>query len=569
MKKMLYILNIANRVNNFSYTSMKAAQALGFDYHIAGNWKYATDQERVEDERKYGIHIYQIDFIRTPYHIGNIKAYKQLKEIVEREKFDVIHCNTPIGGVVGRLIGKSCKIPTVIYQAHGFHFYNGAPLFNWMIYYPIERWLAHYTDALITINQEDYQRAQSLKLRNHGKVYYVPGVGIDVEQYKHRNNERESKRLELGLSENDIAVISAGDLINRKNYKVSIEAIAKAKNPKIHYFICGEGNQREELEKMVQKEGLKNNVHFLGFRKDIKQLLYASDIFLITSLQEGLPRSLLEAMASGLPCVVSNIRGNTDLVVDKENGYLIKQDDACGFATALNTLASDPELRRLIGRNNIERILNFDNSASEAELESVYKNAGGGSLISFVPQWARKRKEIGIPLNAFLLISIGDINKNKNNKIIIKAIKDLDNVFYVLCGEGPMTQSLKTISNERITFLGYRADIVELLMAADLYVLPSYREGLSRSLMEAMASGLPCVASEIRGNTDLINHYGGFLCKTNDTECFYQAIKKMLDRSEDIRTLMGDHNRARIREFSLENVCCELMKIYQSLNRDG
>ena len=161
MKKMLYILNIASRVNSFSYTSMKAAQELGFEYHIAGNWGYANDEERISDEKKYGIHIYQINFIRTPYHPGNIKAYQQLKKIVEREQFDLIHCNTPIGGVVGRLIGKSCKIPTVIYQAHGFHFYKGAPFLNWILFYPIELWLANYTDVLITINQEDYQRAKS------------------------------------------------------------------------------------------------------------------------------------------------------------------------------------------------------------------------------------------------------------------------------------------------------------------------------------------------------------------------------------------------------------------------
>lgn len=373
MKKMLYILNIANRVNNFSYTSMKAAQELGFDYHIAGNWNYASEQERAEDEKKYGIHIYQIDFIRTPYHPGNIKAYKQLKEIVEREKFDVIHCNTPIGGVVGRLLGKSGKVPTVIYQAHGFHFYKGAPVLNWMIYYPIERWLARYTDALITINQEDYQRAQSFKLRNRGKVYYVPGVGIDVDQYNPGRFDRGRKRTELGLLDDDIMIISAGDLIARKNYRTSIEAISKTRNSKINYFICGEGPERERLQKLTSELGMDSYIHFLGFRKDIRELLWASDIFLFSTLQEGLPRSLSEAMACGLPCVVSRIRGNTDLIQDDIGGYCCESNNSDEFAERIQFLSSNAELRSKMGKDNISALRSFSIAKSEEEIERIYK----------------------------------------------------------------------------------------------------------------------------------------------------------------------------------------------------
>ena len=374
MKKMLYILNIANRVNNFSYTSMKAAQELGFDYHIAGNWKYANDQERIEDEKKYGIHIYQIDFVRTPYHPGNVKAYKQLKEIVEREKFDVIHCNTPIGGVVGRLLGKSCKVPTVIYQAHGFHFYNGAPVLNWMIYYPIERWLAHYTDALITINQEDFERAQSFKLRNHGKVYYVPGVGLDPAVYHISEDVRQKKREELGLKNDDIALISAGDLVKRKNYQISVKSIAQAKNKRLQYYICGTGPEEDNLKELAKQLNADNQVHFLGFRSDMKELFGAADIFLFSTLQEGLPRSLSEAMASGLPCVASKIRGNIDLIQDGIGGTLCSADDVAAYSTAINQLASDADLRKKMKEANLKRIRSFDNEAAEHALLSIYRS---------------------------------------------------------------------------------------------------------------------------------------------------------------------------------------------------
>lgn len=372
-KKMLYILNIANRVNSFSYTSMLAAQSLGIEYHIAGNWNYQSDEEIKADEKKYGIHIYQIDFIRTPYHPGNIKAYKQLSEIVKEEKFDIIHCNTPIGGVVGRFLGKKYKIKTVIYQAHGFHFFKGAPKRNWMLFYPIEKILARYTDIMITINKEDYKRAKKFRLRKNGKVFYVPGVGLDPSLFVVSDDVRKNKRQELGLNVNDIALFSAGDLVKRKNYTVSIEAVAKADNKLLHYFICGTGAEDTKLRKLAQKLGVAEQIHFLGFRTDIVELLAASDIFLFTTLQEGLPRSLSEAMAAGLPCIASKIRGNIDLIQDGKNGILCEKNDSDAFAKALNELAKNKLLRDRMRVENFQRIKKFDINASYAALLSIYK----------------------------------------------------------------------------------------------------------------------------------------------------------------------------------------------------
>ena len=154
--KILYILNIAKKVNNFSYTSMIAAKECGLQFHIAGNWSYSDASERENDEKKYGIRIHQIDFVRNPYSLKNRKAYKQLLSLCKQESFDVIHCNTPIGGFLGRIVGNKCNVHKIIYQVHGFHFYKGAPIINWILYYPIEKWLARKTDIIITINKEDF-----------------------------------------------------------------------------------------------------------------------------------------------------------------------------------------------------------------------------------------------------------------------------------------------------------------------------------------------------------------------------------------------------------------------------
>lgn len=372
--KLLYILNIAERVNNFSYASMISAKKIGMEFHIAGNWSYASDEERIADEEKYGIRIHQIDFVRTPYRLENLKAYKQLKKLVMTGKYDLIYCNTPIGGVLGRFVGKSCKVKKVIYQAHGFHFYKGAPKKNWLIYYPVERWLAHYTDALITINSEDFELAKNkFRLRNNGKVYYVPGVGIDTEQYNSNEKTRKEKRLELGLEENDIALISMGDLIERKNYDSAIRAVAEANEPRLKYFICGSGIEEEKLKTIAKKLGIEKQIYFLGFRSDVKDLLVSADIFLFTTKQEGLPRSMMEAMASGLPCIASRIRGNTDLLDGTNGGFLCDVTDVCAYAEKIKLLANDETLRRDMGKNNLITIQKFNIRNVSEEVRKIYE----------------------------------------------------------------------------------------------------------------------------------------------------------------------------------------------------
>ena len=374
--KMLYILNTTNRVNNFSYSSMIAAQQLGVEFHIAGNWTgYSDNKEKEADEEKYGIRIHQIDFIRTPYDLRNIKAYKQLVQLIKREKFDAIHCNTPTGGVLGRLAGKKCKVRKIIYQAHGFHFYKGAPKKNWLIYYPIEKWLAKYTDALITINNEDYELAKSkFQLRHNGKVYYVPGVGIDLSQYDLPDGVREKKRKELGLKETDIVLISSGELNENKNNQIIIQALSKLRHENLHYIICGTGSKYDELKKMTSDNGLDDYIHFLGYRNDIKELYRASDIFVMPSLREGLSRSIMEAMASGLPCVVSNIRGNTDLLENTNSGLLCEATDVLAYTKKIKKLANDETVRKTMGKNSLVAIQKFNMETVEIAVSKVYKS---------------------------------------------------------------------------------------------------------------------------------------------------------------------------------------------------
>lgn len=388
MQKVLFISNLSNGVSSFSIASIHAASNLGVEFYLAANFDGASKDKLLSDEAEYGIHLCQIDLARSPYSKKNITAYKQLVKLIENEKIDCIHCNTPVGGLLGRLAGMKCGVKKVIYQAHGFHFYKGAPKKNWLLYYPIEKWLAHYTDALITINQEDYEIAKSkFKLRNKGKVYYVPGVGIDLKQYNSENvdNIRTKLRDEIGLGEDTTVCISMGDLIPRKNYGVAISAIGqlKEKYPQLHYAICGKGPELDNLKNLAQGHGVSDRVHFLGFRSDIKDLLKAADVFLFTSLQEGLPRSTMEAMASGLPIVCSRIRGNTDLIDEGKGGVLFDPENASECAASLDQLLSSD--MNAMSRYNLDKINEFSLEAASATMTEVYQNelsenSGGGTL---------------------------------------------------------------------------------------------------------------------------------------------------------------------------------------------
>lgn len=370
MSKILFISNIATSVGSFSVASIEAAHRNKLDFYLAANWASAKKEQIIEDENNYNVRIINIDLSRSPYSPKNITAYKQLVEFIKKENIDYIHCNTPVGGLLGRLAGKKCKVKKVIYQAHGFHFYKGAPLKNWLLYYPIEKLLAHYTDALITINKEDYERAQGFKLRKGGKVYYVPGVGIDLSQYELPESTREIKRKELGLKETDVALISAGELNANKNNKVIIEALGNLQNKNVHYFLCGVGPCEEELKELAKSKGISEQVHFLGYRTDIKELLRAADVFVMPSYREGLSRSIMEAMASGLPCVVSDIRGNRDLVDNGKGGYLC---ECIGDYVNAIDRETDHHTRIVQGESNQQKIKDFRIDFVIEQLEKIYK----------------------------------------------------------------------------------------------------------------------------------------------------------------------------------------------------
>ena len=348
------------KLDNVSYPCLVNALKMGYDVY------YGVNRNNPESLNcNLPIHLYDSHTYRSITAIkDNIIAYHNAKDIVSKGNIEVIHCNTPIGGLIGRLVGKNYHIDKVIYTAHGFHFFKGAPLFNQTILKMAERIMAHWTDAIITMNEEDYQSALKFKLRKGGKVYKVHGVGINLDDFSDIQVDYKTKRAELGLKDTDI-------------YGIAIEALAKIKNNNVHYLICGVGPEKDNLEKLAVENEIAERIHFLGFRSDVKELMKISDIFLFTTLQEGMPRSMMEAMASGLPCIASKIRGNVDLLDEGQGGYLREPSDLEGISECISSLLDNPNLREKMGKYNLEIIKSYDVKVVIREIERIYKEILG------------------------------------------------------------------------------------------------------------------------------------------------------------------------------------------------
>ncbi|MBE6564444.1 MAG: glycosyltransferase family 4 protein [Ruminococcaceae bacterium] len=285
---------------------------------------------------------YHIDFSRFPLSLDNMKAYKQLKQVIEKGKYDIVHCHTPNASVITRLVCRKYRKKDgvkVFYTAHGFHFYKGAPLKNWLLYYPIEKICSYFTDKLITINTEDFELAKrKFKAK---EIHYVPGVGVDLSRFENIQIDRVQKRREIGVPENAFLLLSVGELNENKNHQVIIRALAKLKDSNVHYAIAGTGDKKEFLLRLAKELGVTDQIHLLGYRNDVPELNYASDVFCFPSHREGLGLSAIEAMACGLPIVTSNIHGINDYSVDGVTGYKCRPDDVDGFMKAIQIIQSN------------------------------------------------------------------------------------------------------------------------------------------------------------------------------------------------------------------------------------
>ncbi len=324
---------------------------------------------------KLGCEIHHINFSRSPFCKNNYRAYKQIKRLILEKGYELIHVHTPIASFLTRLACRKIPNLKVIYTVHGFHFLKGAPLKNWLIYYPVERLSARWTDSLITMNEEDYKIAQKFKIRKGGFINKVNGVGINLEKFQPQTKENKySMRYKYGYKIEDFILFYAAELNYNKHQDLLINVVSTLKNriPNIKLLLAGSGPSLGQYKNMVKQLDLVDNVEFLGFRNDIPNLLMLSDIVVASSRREGLPVNVMEAMATGLPVVATDVRGHSDLVKDGENGYLVRLDDIKGFAKAIENLYKDEKLRNKFGKNGIEMVKKYSLNNVLKEMNQIY-----------------------------------------------------------------------------------------------------------------------------------------------------------------------------------------------------
>lgn len=379
LKKVLIVASVISFIEWFQKENIDfLVDEMGCEVHVACNCDYMEDtsetrtREYMDRVEKKGVVFHNIAFARSPFKKENITAYKQLKALIDGGNFDLLHCHTPMASILARFAARKARKcgMVLIYTCHGYHFFSGAPLKNWVMYYPVEKICARMTDVLININGEDYRLAQK-KMRAK-RIEYIPGVGINVDKFAETVVDSNEKRREAGIPEDAFLVFSVGELNVNKNHSTVVRAIASIPDENIHYAVAGKGEYHDELIKLAQTLGVSDRVHLLGFRRDIAELYHTANLFVFPSFREGLPASLMEAMASGLPAVVSRIRGNSDLVQEDKGGYLCDPASVEDFRENIEKIRKNDELRKKMGEFNQEYINGFSDKVVMERSKALY-----------------------------------------------------------------------------------------------------------------------------------------------------------------------------------------------------
>ena len=352
MKKLLFVANVAKEhINKFHIPTIKAFRNNGWIVDVA----CSGDAEVPECD-----HQYNMCWTRSPFTLKTIKGIRELKQLLMVNRYDVIYCHTPVGGLIARLASRKARKngTKVIYCAHGFHFFEGAPLVNWLIYYPLEKWLAHFTDVVFTVNREDYERA-SKKFTKKTEVKLVPEVGVNFDRLKISNPDqvRKEYREKLNIREETTALIYVAELIPNKNQKMLIDAvkILLDKGEDVKLILPGPDHYDGEIEKYIHSLALDNYVKTLGWRSDVGELMHAADICTASSIREGFGINLVEAMYCGLPVVATKNRGHEMIINDGDNGYIVNLNDTETLADKVVQLIHNPNLRDKFSNNDVSQ----------------------------------------------------------------------------------------------------------------------------------------------------------------------------------------------------------------------
>lgn len=384
MKNILILTTVSGFLKKFEMENVAILQKLGYTVHYAANMNeqhYPFDEEELQ---KAGVNLHHIDIARSPYMLNyNLKAFGQLISIIKKYHICAIHCHTPVGGMLGRMMGwyfhkKHLK---VIYTAHGFHFYKGAPLINNTIYYLVEKFLARFTDILVVINKEDYKNAKKFHLRKNGQLYHIPGIGLDIQKFSPLTKEKQiENRKKLHIDKADFFIVSVGELNENKNQQIILRTLEQMRKDgkdisHVKYGICGDGFFREKIETMIRMLGLEHQVKMFGYCMDVREILGCADVSVFPSRREGLGMAGLEALSMEIPLLASENRGTREYVKPGMNGYFCKSDSIIDWMDGIETIRNLPlEMKKEMKKICRKSAEAFGKENTNAIMELVYQD---------------------------------------------------------------------------------------------------------------------------------------------------------------------------------------------------
>lgn len=369
--KVLLTASVLSHICQFHRPLITLLKSGGHTVHVAARDNLAEKNGLKLEEAD---RIYNLPFARSPLSLSNIEAYRQLKQIIDREHYDVVHCNTPVVGVLSRLAARKQRAngTKVFYTAHGFHFYKGAPWKNWVLYYPIEKYMCRYTDTLVTITEED-----TLLAKKHFKVqvFHMHGVGASSKRFYPVSQEEQKRiRQRLGIPDQASVVLCTGELLPNKNQKTLLKATAllKDKLPSLRVYLAGNGPEKDELSRLANELGIGELLTMLGYRTDIDQYVKAADVIVSCSYREGLPLNIMEAMLCAKPIIASENRGHRELIQPGVSGILVPPSHPEAYAEALENLFASPSLMQAMQQSACARGALFSDTAIVQELKMLY-----------------------------------------------------------------------------------------------------------------------------------------------------------------------------------------------------
>ena len=367
MKKVLFVSNVLSHITTFHLPYIKWLKEQGFEVHVMAN----SNGQQAEGFDKY----YDVKIERSPFSFKNLAAYRTAKKIIDSEKYDIVHCHTPMGGVIGRLASRKIRKQgaKVLYTAHGFHFYKGAPKINWLLYYTMEKLLAPCTDCIITINEEDYLNAKEKFESPKTRVEKISGIGVDIHRFFPAEDKDALKK--ANGYEGKFLLIYAAEFIPRKNHRFFVEAAKELaeKCPNVKILFAGKGVLTEEMKQYAKQLGVEEYIDFLGFCTNMPDVLRMSDVLISASIEEGFGINIIEGMASGLPAVASVVRGHKEMVVHGQNGYLVNVNNSPAFCEKIEILYHDKEQYQEMSKQAIITAEKFSIENSLNQMEQIYR----------------------------------------------------------------------------------------------------------------------------------------------------------------------------------------------------